>query len=254
MIIVECDQGNLVWHQARAGLITASMFETIQKKVNGLTDQQRKYVDALLAGKTELAAKAIAGYKSQPKMTDKVATALEGKPVGEYSDATKDYAFRLAVERISGEPLDEGFQTWAMKRGNELEPDARACHEIMINTLVTKAGFIMTDDEVFGASADGIIGDDGGSEYKCLIDPSRLRTILIEKDIDQFKAQVQGCLWITGRKWWHFGLYCPALKSIGKEFTLVEVKRDENYIEELELNLIAFNTYVEDYKLKIINS
>lgn len=254
MIIVECNQGSPEWINARAGIITASMFETIMKKVNGLSAQQQIYVDVMLSGRSEAAALAKAKYKTKPRMSEKMEAALDGEIVGEWSDPAKDYAFRLAVERISGEALDEGFQTWAMKRGNELEPDARAAHEIKSNLIVTKAGFVTTDDEMFGASADGIIGEDGGSEYKCLIDPSRLRTILVEKDLDQFKAQVQGCLWISGRKWWHFALYCPALKKAGKELTVVEVKRDENYIETLETELIKFNNFVEENRALILQA
>ena len=53
-----------------------------------------------------------------------------GKNQGQFTEAAKDYAFRLAIERISGKPLDEGFETWQMKRGHELEPAARLAHEI----------------------------------------------------------------------------------------------------------------------------
>jgi hypothetical protein len=124
-----------------------------------------------------------------------------GPNKGDFSAAAKDYAFRLAVERISGEPLDEGYQTWAMSRGHELEPAARLAHELAAGVSVKRCGFVLTDDEAFGASADGLIGEDGGSEYKCLIDPARLRQVLIEGDVSDFTDQVQGCLWITGRKY-----------------------------------------------------
>ena len=45
MIIVKAPQGTPEWHQARAGVITASMFSTAREWVDGLTDQQRIYVD-----------------------------------------------------------------------------------------------------------------------------------------------------------------------------------------------------------------
>ena len=49
---------------------------------------------------------------------------------GDYSAAAKQYAFRLACERISGELLSEDkFETWEMRRGHELEPEARLGHE-----------------------------------------------------------------------------------------------------------------------------
>jgi hypothetical protein len=176
-----------------------------------------------------------------------------GKEKGGYKKAALDYAFRLAVERISGEPLDEGFETWAMRRGNELEPQARAAHAFQRDLDIDPCGFIKTEDGIFGASADGLIGKDGGAEYKCLIDPARIRSIIIERDISEFLPQVQGGMWITGRKWWHFCLYCPALGSIGKALTVFEVERDDDYVEALELELVEFNRLVEQYMAAIIS-
>lgn len=174
-----------------------------------------------------------------------------GPAKGDYTEAAKNYAFRLAVERISGVPLDEGFETWQMKRGHELEPAARAAHELKAGVLVDRAGFVTTDDGWFGASADGLIDEDGGSEYKCLVSPEGLREVLLAEDISEFIDQVQGCMWITGRAWWHFGLYCPALEPIGKEFFYRHIERDDDYIEALESDLIAFNRQVESYRLQL---
>ena len=226
MLIIECEQGSLEWHQARAGAITASMFAEVRKRVNGLNEQQEKYVAAIFAGADEAQAMKEAGYKMPPRASV-VKRALAGEQVGEFSDAAKDYAFRLAIERISGEPLDEGgFSTFAMRRGNELEPEAREAHSFQRDITVRPAGFVATEDRKFGASADGLIGTDGGAEYKCLIDPSRIREIILNRNIDDFRDQVQGGMWITGRKWWHFCLYCPALASVGRALTVFEAVRD----------------------------
>ena len=253
MIIVQCEQGSLEWHQARAGAITASMFSVAREKVGTLNEQQQKYVDSVLAGMSEKEAAEAAGYRSVPR-SEGIQKALKGEQVGDYSNAAKDYAFRLAVERISGEPLDEGFSTWAMRRGNELEPEARAAHEARIEMLITPTGLVTTDDGLFGASADGLINDDGGSEYKCLVSPERIRSIIIDHDLEQFTDQIQGCLWLTGRKWWHHVLYCPALKPAGKELIIHPMQRDEAYIEALESDLLAFNQLVEQYKAQILDS
>lgn len=244
MIIIECDQGTKEWHAARAGTITASMFVEVRKRVGGLDQKQAAYVEAVRSGKSEKEAMAIAGYKAAPKAAS-VADAIEGKPVGDYTEAAKNYAFMLACERIAGEPLqDEQFQTFAMRRGNELEPEARLLHEQRIGKFIERAGFVLTDDHLFGASADGLIDNDGGSEYKCLVSPARIRSVLLDNDISEFMDQVQGCMWITGRKWWHFALYCPALKPIGKELTIFPIERDDNYIEALEADLIEFEKLV----------
>jgi len=252
--IIECDQGSKEWHYARAGTVTASMFAEVRKIVDGLTEQQQAYVDAIRKdGLDKAEAMKKAGYKSAPRST-RIERALDGERVGDYTNAAKDYAFRLAVERITGKPLDGGFSTWAMQRGNELEPEARALHEKRSGLFIEHAGFVKTEDGRFGASADGLVEPDGGTEYKCLVDPARMRTVMIEQDLSEFMDQMQGGMWITGRKWWHYGLYCPDLKEAGKDLILHHVQRDDNYIAELEADLVAFDKYVEHCRTKILEA
>ena len=193
----------------------------------------------------------MAGYKSKPT-TDKINKALDGERVGDWTEAAKCYAFRLAVERISGEPLmDEQFETWAMRRGRELEPEARESHAFAYGFKPEPCGFIKTDDGKFGVSADALIGRDGGAEYKCFVAPEKLRSIHIDNDPGDAFWQVQGGLWLTGRQWWHFGLYCPALAACGKSLKVIEYERDESAIETLESELVAFDRLVEEYRHKL---
>lgn len=174
-----------------------------------------------------------------------------GARKGEPTAAALDYAFNLAVERISGEPLDNGFETWQMRRGHELEPHARMEHELQTGLIVQRAGFVTTDDNCFGASADGLIGEDGISEYKCFLAPEKLRKFHIDNDASDIFDQVQGVLWITGRKWAHIGMYCPALEPAGKQLWWREFKRDEAFIEELEEDLLRFKALVDYFEAKL---
>jgi hypothetical protein len=250
MIVHHCEQGAPEWHRVRSGVITASMFSTVRKKVGVLDERQAQFVALYAAGTPEKVAAETAGYKVVPR-SDIIARALRGEKVGDWSDAAKDYAFRLAVERISGQPLDEGFETWSMRRGHELEPEACMEHQALTGLLVERAGFVTTDDGVFGASADGLIDPCGGAEYKCFVAPDKLRPILFDGDVTDVMEQAQGCMWICGRSWWHVGLYCPALASVGRQFTLVEVKRDDNFIEAMERDLIEFAAFVDQYEAKL---
>lgn len=247
--IIECEQGSAEWHRVRSGCITASNFSMIRQKVGGLTAQQQAYVSARLAGKTEEQAREAAGYKTAPR-AEGIQRALDGERVGEWSQAAQDYATRLAIERISGEALDEGFETWSMRRGRELEPEARMEHEIQSGLFVRRAGFVMTDDGAFGASADGLIDPDGGAEYKCFVDPVKLRQFWLENDASSVTEQCFGGLWITARMRWHIGLYCPALRSIGKQLWWRVVVRDDDYIEAMEQDLIEFKALVDQYEAK----
>lgn len=170
-----------------------------------------------------------------------------GPNKGDFTEAAKDYAFKLAYERVSGELMDEGFQTWQMERGHELEPAARYTHEIETGCVVEQVGFITDDAGIFGASADGFIGSDTGLEIKCLVSAKGIRKLWFADDMSDFMDQVQGGMWITGRSKWHFALYCPALASVGKELFLRIVDRDEKYIAAMEQDLRAFADLVDTF-------
>ena len=189
-----------------------------------------------------------AGVITASKFVEARKRLKSGPKKGGFTEAAEDYAFRVAVERISGAPLDEGFSTWAMKRGNELEPEARAWVEVKLGIFVDTAGFVTTDDKKFGASADGFIDKDGGLEIKCLVDPGRIRNVILSDDISEFMDQIQGGMWITGRKWWQFALFCPALEKVGLQLYTKRVDRDENYINEMELDLLEFERVVSKYE------
>lgn len=177
-----------------------------------------------------------------------------GPNAGGFKKEATDYAFRLAFERITSTPMDQGFETWQMRRGHELEPMARAAHEQRIGMTVEQCGIVLTDDLKFGASADGLIGRDGGSEYKCLVSPEKVADLLLEQDFSDYMDQVQGCLWLTGRRWWHFCLYCPDLEPLDRELTIRTFERDDDYIEELEKDLLEFDQLVERKKLQLLEA
>lgn len=195
--------------------------------------------------------RARAGCITASMFGDARAKLKTGPRKGEPTEKALDYAFRLAVERISGEPLDNGFETWQMRRGHELEPEARMEHELQTGLIVQRAGFVTTDDNCFGASADGLIGEEGVSEYKCFIAPEKLRSFHIDNDASEIFDQVQGVLWITGRKWAHIGMYCPALEPAGKQLWWREFQRDEAFIEELEDDLLRFKALVDYFEAKL---
>jgi hypothetical protein len=250
MRVYECEGGSPEWHQLRAGVITSSMFKIARAK-DGLPDEkQQRYIDLVLNGTPEKLAVAEAGYKQTPT-ADCVVRALRGERVGKPSTSALNYAFCLAFERVSGEPLQgDEFDTFAMRRGRELEPDARAAHEAL-GILVQRAGFCTNWEGAIGASTDGLIGQKGASEYKALVSPAGLRAILLDDDLSEFEDQLQGGLLVTERDWMHFGLYCPALEPMGQALTLRVVYRDEPYIAKLEKDLREFDLLVGELEKKL---
>ena len=147
--------------------------------------------------------------------------------------------------------MDEGFETWQMRRGHDLEPEARSMYEIRTGHAVDTCGFVTTDCETYGASADGLVGEEGGIEIKCLVSPERIREAILNYDISEWYDQVQGGLWITGRQWWDFIIYCPALSGVNRDLTIWRVERDETFIASLESELNQFTEIVNSYIEKL---
>jgi hypothetical protein len=248
-------QGAPEWYAARVGRITGSKAH-LARKVGGLTKQQAKYVDALQSGLDQSSALLAAGYKKAPS-AEAVSKALAGMEVGEWGDQSKKYAFRLAVERITGQPLDEGFAgNFFTKRGKRLEEEARMIYELRHEVIVDECGAVCTTDGKFAASADGLIGNDEGWECKAFLDPSMLMPMILDGDFSEIRDQCLMGLWLSGRKRWNATLYVPALEVIGKDLTVCTIDRSadgvEDEIEQLEADLLALDALVEDYRARLM--
>lgn len=144
------------------------------------------------------------------------------------------YLRDLAGEIYTGEPDTEGFTNAHMERGKLWEADARDHYAFTNDVEPQQVGFIRNGRA--GASPDSLIGEVGGLEIK-----TALRHIQIERlqrggMPPEHRAQVQGCLWITGREWWDFMSYAPGLPPL-----IVRVPRDEAYIDQLTKAVDAFN-------------
>lgn len=252
MKVIACRQGTPEWHKARAGLITASCFADAVGTVGGLDEKQQKYVDAILkSGLDKSAAMTLAGYKAAPT-SETVKQALEGKSTVEPSDTARRYAADLAIEQINGGPFCEPARTWLLERGHELEDIARRAYEVRHKAFVTEQGIVTDDAEIFGYSTDGMVNDDGLIEVKCPIDGVKIMKMLATGDVAEYMHQMQGGMWLTGRKWCDFIMYAPMLASVGKDLYVKRVMRDDAFIDAMALELARFNRLVKDnyYLLK----
>jgi len=147
---------------------------------------------------------------------------------GTPSSSAESYINDLIAELITGESTPFHVTEW-MQRGTELEPFARMNFELETDLEVTQVGFCMHDILRCGVSPDGLIGDDGGIEIKCPKPSTHVKYLRNGKLPSEYKAQVMGCLWITGREWWDFMSYHPQMPNL-----LIRVYRDEEYINQLE--------------------
>lgn len=216
MIVLKHPQGSEDWLRARAGAITASRFADARSRLKKASrDGRRK--------------------------------------AGDFSYEATSYAALIALETIAREPLDETFVTYRMRRGRDLEPMARRVYEARTKALVEEVSLILTDDERFGYSADGLVEDDGLVEIKCPMAAEKL--LLCWEDPDnahwEYVDQINGGLWITGRKWCDLVVYCPWLESVGKDLFVKRIYRNDDAINELEADLLQF-MHLVDHNLAIL--
>ena len=246
MIVLNHPQGSDAWLQSRVGVCTASRFSDARHKIGGLDEKQALYVEAMKAGASEKAAMLAAGYKAAPRAAA-IGRALAGMLVEEPGAKAIDYSWLLAVETIAREPLDETFVTFAMRRGRELEPQARAVYEARTGAWVEEVSLVLTDDSRFGYSADGFRDDDGLIEIKVPLACDKLGAVWSSPETAhlEYIDQINGGLWITGRKYCDLIVYCPWLAPVGKDLFVKRIHRDEAAIEALESDLVGFMRLVD---------
>lgn len=165
--------------------------------------------------------------KPSASMFSKLITAT-GKP----SSSADGYINQLIAERLTGqsEPL---YVTEWMARGTELEPEAREAYEFISGNDVIETGFILDTGFEYGCSPDGLITDQGGLEIKCPA-PQTMVSYLRDNQVGvkKYWQQIQGCMWISQRKWWDFFAYHPEMPHV-----LVRVERDDEYIAKLAIEV-----------------
>lgn len=151
----------------------------------------------------------------------------------EPSKSVTPYLYELAGETLLGGPASS-FQSAAMDRGKEFEPEARDYFDLTQGREpVEEAGLIyLNEDRRIACSPDGLIGADEGLELKCPEIKKHVTYLMAGVCPPEYWHQVQGCLYVTGRKVWHFMSYYPGLPPL-----VVEVLPDERYHAALDVAL-----------------
>jgi putative phage-type endonuclease len=166
------------------------------------------------------------GRLTASRFVDVISLTKAGKPTA----ARDRYMRELVFERLSGTPK-HSIGALSLKWGTEVETFAREAYEVDSGDVVAETGFVTHPDYPFiGGSCDGLIGDDGIIEIKCPHDEQvHIETWLNGMSPDH-RAQVQGNLLVTGRKYAIFISYDPRQSE---RFRLYHqrVERDEEFIQ-----------------------
>ena len=154
---------------------------------------------------------------------------------GKASTSAKGYMNELLAEFVAGKTYAMEPTEW-MQRGTELEEEARTAYSFITDNEVQEVGLIYQDESrLVSCSPDGLIGEDGGLEIKCPKHSTHVGYLLGGEVPAEHFVQVQGCLYVTGRKWWDFMSYHPDFDPL-----IVRVERDEKFMGSLSVELARF--------------
>lgn len=155
---------------------------------------------------------------------------------GKDTQARRGYLTQIVTERLTNRQQD-GYINADMQRGIDIEPIARAAYQAS-RELVDEVGFVRHPTiQWFGASPDGLVGDDGLIELKCPRSTTHLDYWQSGKPPAKYVPQMLAQLSCTRRKWVDF------------------VSFDDRFPEHLQLYVARFQPtqeIIEQFEQKVI--
>ena len=208
MTVVECEQGDAVWHETRLGIPTASKASMLLTPTCRPSKSARLYRAKLLA--EYVTGDPMDGDLSENEWIQR-GIALEPEARNHYA-----IVHSVEVQRV-------GLCVCSAREVCGPDPDG----------VVTS--LFGPDEYVVAASPDGLVGDDGLIELKVPAPHTHILWLADGGLPREHVMQVQMQLWATGRKWADFMSYHPQLPPV-----LVRVEPDEAIQAALDDILPAF--------------
>ena len=151
----------------------------------------------------------------------------------------ENYMMQLLCERLTGRK-DDGFTTPAMQRGVDLEPLARSAYEVESGLMVVETGLcIHPKIPNFGASPDGLVGDDGLLEIKCPNTKAHVEFLRTGKPAGEYIWQMMAQMACTDRRWCDFVSFDDRMPE-PLQFKCVRIHRDEEVITSMISGVLQF--------------
>jgi len=165
------------------------------------------------------------------------------------------YVTEKSVELLT-DFFDDSFISWDMKWGMDNELDAVAEFKSITGLKITHTGInqeFITVGKNIGGTPDGLIGRNLGVEIKCPKSTTHFKYLSIRTQEDlkeecpNYYWQIQGLLFITGRKNWYFISYDPRFKNKKQQLHFVQIKpnlADQVFLYERLEMAIAYRDYL----------
>ena len=155
-------------------------------------------------------------------------------------------AKRIAFERLDLILEEDNFVNSAMQWGIDHEDEAIATFEHQEFVIVHSQQVWQQHPEYenVGVTPDGLVGEDAVLEVKCPNTDNHIDNLLFGAQIETYKYQLQGSLWVTGRKKCYFVSYDPRVK---RSLSVDIVMRDDEMISEMQERYLAFETEIQKF-------
>lgn len=163
------------------------------------------------------------------------------------------YADEL-IMRMLGVDFSDEYESYHMKRGTELEPDAVLLYEKKTATEVyqEKDRIYHPEYEFVSGEPDRLVGKVGLVEVKCPKRKYHLANLRDGEQIDKYYNQMQGYMWITDREWCDFISFDPRFPD-GMKLFVERIDRDPERIALIEERCRKFWEEIVTPKMKEFN-
>lgn len=160
------------------------------------------------------------------------------------SAARRNYRAELISEILTDNPCSH-YVSREMQWGLDQEKYARAAYEMQRDVLVDLCGFVIHPSiERFGASPDGLVGDDGMIQIKCPNTSTHLAWMLAGCVPEEHLPQMLAELACSGRKWSDFVSFDPRLPEHLQLF-VCRLEFDNKLVAALEAQVVQFNAEID---------
>lgn len=183
------------------------------------------------------------GNVTASRVKDVMTSGRSGAP----SATRKNYMMELLCERLTGQQGGMDLsRNAAVQRGVELEPFACMAYEADKGLMVLETGLVMHPTiKGFGASPDGLAGEDGVLEIKCPNTATHIATMQSGRHDPQYEWQMLAQMACTGRHWADFVSYDDRLPE-ELQYVCHRYERDHKRIREMESGIREFLDELSD--------
>lgn len=177
------------------------------------------------------------GLVTSSRIDDMLANARKGSPE---SVRRRDLRIQLALERLTGVPDDDDYQSADMRRGIAKEAEAVRAYEAATGLMVRHSGFLKYAGLPIGCSLDGHVGDfDGFIEVKAPKRATHWEYLQTREIPEEYRRQITHSLFITGAQWADFVSFDDRFPR-PLHLLRIRVKREDVDLKAYELLLRMF--------------